>query len=235
MKILSIGNSYSQDSTRYLHQLAESCGVELDTANLYIGGCPLSLHHRNMLSEEKAYHYELNGKYTYLNASIKEALLASDWDVVTLQQQSFRSTDYSTFQPYLNNLAEYVRKHVPQAKIAMHQTWGYRDGEACLQHYANGSAMFADVEISYNKAMQDINADIILKSGKAFEMLKENGITDFYRDPIHASLGLGRYTLGLVWLKTLTGTDPYTVGEIKLDEEISEKEMEIAKKVASEI
>ncbi|MBO5007868.1 MAG: DUF4886 domain-containing protein [Clostridia bacterium] len=235
MKILSIGNSYSQDSTRYLHQLAQSCGVELDTANLFIGGCPLSLHHRNMLSEEKAYRYELNGKYTYLNASIKEALLAADWDVVTLQQQSFRSTDYSTFQPYLNNLAEYVRKHVPQAKIAMHQTWGYRDGEACLQHYQDGSAMFADVEKSYDKAMQDINADIILKSGKAFEMLKENGISDFYRDSIHASLGLGRYTLGLVWLKTLTGTDPHSVGEIKLDEAISEKDMEIAKKVAAEI
>ena len=58
---------------------------------------------------------------------------------------------------------------------------------------------------------------------------------DYFRDPIHASKGLGRYALGLMWLKTLTGKSPYEVGEIKLDEVVSKEYLEIAKKVVEEI
>ena len=64
MNVLSIGNSFSQDATRYLHQIARADGVKLTTVNLYIGGCPLSRHYRNMLSEEKVYGLECNGNIT---------------------------------------------------------------------------------------------------------------------------------------------------------------------------
>ena len=40
MNILSIGNSFSQDAQKWLHKLAAGNGVEMDTVNLYIGGCP---------------------------------------------------------------------------------------------------------------------------------------------------------------------------------------------------
>ncbi len=233
MKILSIGNSYSANATTYLHKLAESCKIELDTANLCIGGCPLSLHYRNMLSGNKAYTLQYNGDMTPFKVSMEEALLADDWDVITLQQQSFRSTDYETFQPYLNELAEYVATLCPKAKIVLHQTWGYQDGHTGLKHFENGSAMFAEVEKSYEKAAEEIGADFIIKSGKAFELLKENGITEYFSDPIHANNGVGCYTLGLVWLKALTGADPYSVGEIYTKLPVSDEEKEIAKKVAS--
>ncbi len=235
MNVLSIGNSYSVNATTYLHQLAESCGVTLETANLYIGGCPLSLHFRNMHSGERAYELQYNGFLTGFNVSIKEALLARDWDVITLQQQSFRSTNYETFQPYLGELYEYVKKLCPTAKIAIHQTWGYQDEYTGLKYFKNGSEMFAAAEKSYEQAAKDINADFIIKSGKAFELLKENGITNYFSDPIHTNKGIGCYTLGLVWLKALTDTDPYSVGEIYTSLEITAEEKAIAKKVVSEL
>lgn len=37
MKILSIGNSFSQDAHKWLHKLAKVNGVEFEIANLYIG------------------------------------------------------------------------------------------------------------------------------------------------------------------------------------------------------
>ncbi len=235
MNVLSIGNSYSVNATTYLHQLAESCGVALETANLYVGGCPLSLHFRNMNSGERAYELQYNGYLTGFNVSIKEALLAKDWDVITLQQQSFRSTNYETFKPYLSELYEYVKKLCPKAKIAIHQTWGYQDECIGLKHFKNGSEMFAAVEKSYEQAAKDINADFIIKSGKAFELLKENGITNYFSDPYHANKGIGCYTLGLVWLKALTDTDPYSVGEIYTSLEITDKEKAIAKKIVSDL
>ncbi len=35
--ILAIGNSFSTDSTHYIHQIAEAGGVEVKVVNLYIG------------------------------------------------------------------------------------------------------------------------------------------------------------------------------------------------------
>ena len=64
MNILSIGNSFSMDAQRYLHQIAKSGGSLINCYNLYIGGCPLSTHHRNMLSEERAYALEMNQEHT---------------------------------------------------------------------------------------------------------------------------------------------------------------------------
>ena len=55
MNILSIGNSFSQDAQRYLHRIAKSAGVEMNTFNLCIGGCPLEHHYNHMLSGEEAY------------------------------------------------------------------------------------------------------------------------------------------------------------------------------------
>lgn len=235
MKVLAIGNSYSQDGTRYVHELAKSCGENINITNLCIGGCPLSRHYRNMLSDEKAYTHEFNGIDTGLKVSLKDVLLTTEWDVITIQQQSFNSTMYDTFQPYLTELVAFIRKCAPKAKIALQQTWGYRDGEPDLRHYENGSAMFADVKASYELAAKEISADMIIKSGETFEGLKANGVTNYFRDQIHASLGLGRYALGLMWLKTLTGKSPYEVGEIKLDEEIDEASLEIAKMVVDHI
>ena len=37
MKILSVGNSFSQDAHRWLHHIAGLSGVSMETVNLYIG------------------------------------------------------------------------------------------------------------------------------------------------------------------------------------------------------
>ena len=41
MQILSIGNNFSQDAQRYLHQIVDADGEALKCVNLMIGGCPL--------------------------------------------------------------------------------------------------------------------------------------------------------------------------------------------------
>ena len=48
MKVLAIGTSFSQDATTFLHQVAEEQGVALEVVNLYIGGCSLETHWKNM-------------------------------------------------------------------------------------------------------------------------------------------------------------------------------------------
>lgn len=238
MNILSIGNSFSEDAQRYLHQIAKSDGVTIQAFNLCIGGCSLSTHHRNMLNEERVYTLEMNGVDTGFKVSLKEALLNRDWDVVTLQQVSKAAPYYDTYNPYLKTLVETVRLFVPKAKIVLHQTWAYEQNSELLNEflkYNDYKDMLQDVVESYKKAADDICADYIIPSGELFDSLLENGIEKIHRDTFHASLGLGRYSLGLIWYKFLTGKDISKISFNDFDEEISPEHISTAKKCVQEI
>lgn len=237
MNILSIGNSFSQDAQRYLHSIAKADGFELSTFNLYIGGCPISRHYRNMISDEMAYILEMNGESTGFKVSLKDALLNRDWDVITIQQVSSKAPYYETYQPYLDKLVEFVRLCVPKAKIAVHQTWAYEQGSNRLQielGYNDQADMFNDIEESYKKATESIGADFVIPSGKVFQKLIASGVEKVHRDTFHASLGIGRYAIGLLWYSILSGNDVKENTFCDFDEEISEKEILIIKECVAE-
>ena len=121
LKILSIGNSFSQDAHRYLHGIAESYGKEIHNVNLYIGGCSLE-RHWNTITEDIADHtLEVHGKSTGEKIKIKDALTMDEWDYVTLQQVSTQSFNIDSYFPYITELAPYVRKYAPKAKILLQQ------------------------------------------------------------------------------------------------------------------
>lgn len=238
MDILSIGNSFSQDAQRYLHQIAKADGVDIRCFNLYIGGCSLSKHYCNMLSEERVYTLEMNGSSTGFFVSLKDALLNRDWDVITVQQVSSQSPDYDTYQPYLDGLVEYIRRLVPKAKIAVHQTWAYEQGSERLHEelkYSEYKEMLGDIVKAYQKAAEHIGANFIIASGEVFGAMLENGIEKIHRDTFHASLGLGRYALGLTWYKCLTGNAIADNNFHDFDEVISAEHIAIAKKSVLEV
>ena len=238
MNILSIGNSFSQDAQRYLHKIAEADGYNLNAFNLYIGGCSLHRHYSNMLSEKEVYTLEMNGESTNFMVSMKEALLNREWDVVTIQQVSTQSPYYETYQPYLNKLAEFIKICSPKSKIVIHQTWAYEQDSERLNNkmgYDNQSDMFVDVKNAYEKAAKEIGADLIIPSGELFQRLILAGVKKIHRDTFHASIGLGRYALGLLWYKMLTGKHVSENKFNRFDEEISETEIKIVKNCVEEV
>ncbi len=238
MNILSIGNSFSQDAQRYLHDIAKADGIDISTFNLYIGGCSLSTHYRNMLSEKQEYTLEMNGISTRFRVSLKDALLNRDWDIVTVQQVSSQAPIYDTYQPYLDELVQYVRRLVPKAKIAVHQTWAYEQGSKRLNEemkYSDYKMMLGDIVKAYETAAKQIGADYVIPSGEVFGAMLENGIEKVHRDTFHASLGLGRYALGLTWYRFLIGKDVAENTFCDFDEEVSARQIAIAKKSVSEI
>ena len=85
MKILSIGNSFSQDSQKWLHSIAATDDLELDTFNLFIGGCSLETHWENIESNASAYSFEGNNGVFIKNISIEDALNEYDYDIITIQ------------------------------------------------------------------------------------------------------------------------------------------------------
>ena len=209
MKILAIGNSFSQDATAYLYGMADAAGLEAKVVNLYIGGCPLSKHAFNALGRERDYELEYNGFLTRFKVSIMDALKNDEWDVITVQQASHYSYDYSTYQPHLTTLRDFIRTYAPKPEIVVHQTWAYEDGSERLasKGFASFAEMFAGVEDAYARAAAFLGARTI-PTGDAVRRAVEQGFIRMHRDGFHLSYGAGRYTAACVWLETLFGADP---------------------------
>ena len=238
MNVLAIGNSFSQDATRYLYDIARGEGENLEVVNLYIGGCSLDRHFRNIMDDKKAYELEVDGHKTGFLVSVKDALLNREWDVVTLQQVSGKSGKYETFKPYLEELVSYVKKYAPNAKIYLHQTWAYEDNSKILyNNYSteSGKEMYKLLEAAYNKAYEDISADGMIESGKLIMKLLDNGIEKIHRDTFHLTFGLGRFAAGLLWYRTLTGKPTDGVAFCDFDESVTKEEIAIAKKCINEM
>lgn len=236
MNILSIGNSFSQDAQRYLYSIAKSDNFDLTCVNLFIGGCPLHTHFKNICTDEAAYMLEINGFITGFKVSIKEALLSREWDVVTLQQASHFSFDENTYFPYISTLSDYVKKYAPKAKIVVHQTWSYEEGSEKLKIFGfeKQDDMFKKLQSAYKKAADSIGADLIIPSGEAMQLLIENNIK-VHRDSFHLSLGAGRYCAALLWYALLSGNDIDNNSFCDFDEAVSPETVKIIKNCVKEV
>ncbi len=234
LQILSIGNSFSEDAQRYLHQIAAKEGVALRCVNLYIGGCSLEQHCNNLHTNEPAYMWQENGAHTDSYVSIAQALNETQWDYITVQQVSQLSPSFESYLPYLTEVVQYVRERVPNAKLLVHQTWPYEDRSNRLTvelGYQDPHDMLRDIVAAYQKAAQCISADGIIPSGQAMMYAIDSGLGNAYRDGFHANLGIGRYLLGLTWFMTITGTQDIH-GAIELDEPATEDVRQIALQAA---
>ncbi len=215
IKLLSIGNSFSTDAHKYLHNIAEQNGVLLDCYNLFIGGCSLETHWQNYEENNEFYDLEINGNEATRKISINEALTMKKWDVVTVQQASAFSGIYNSYLPYLPNLVEVIREKLPRAKLYFHETWSYETDslhEGFLNYNSNPKEMYSCIKFSAEKAGDLIGAEII-PTGDVVQFVRENipafdyenGGISLCRDGFHLSEDYGRFLASAVWFKKLTG------------------------------
>jgi len=208
MNILSIGNSFSQDAHKWLSRIARGCGDDLLAANLYIGGCSLQTHWENFVSGAADYDLELNGEFVR-KISIPEALELMNWDVITFQQASHFSGDYSTYVPYLTDLFTAVKARCPEAAYYIHQTWSYEHDSThpgFLRYDCSQEAMYTMLTQCYTDAAAAIGARL-LPVGTLIQYLRENtaqfdyahGGLSLCRDGFHLSWLYGRYAAALLW------------------------------------
>ena len=225
MKILSIGNSFSEDAQRYLAAVGHSMGLEIKCMNACIGGCTLVRHYNNMRSSAPDYLVQVCGSNVREGATLEEILLSDTFDVITLQEASVRSADYHNFEPYLSSLVEYIREKCPTARIALHETWAYESGSERIKNlgFNEHSEMYEKIKTAYEKAMTDTKADLLIPSGAVMAHLYEHGLK-IHRDGFHASRGIGRYALALCWIKAIFGISVKDNEFFDFEEDVTEEE-----------
>lgn len=216
IKVLAIGNSFSQDAVEsYLHQLAEAAGCRTIIANMYIGGCSLQQHWENAQSGAAAYSYRKIGvdgvKVITSGVSLATALADEDWDYVSLQQNSGNSGDYTTYESCLPQLVRYVRERVSsRCRLIWHQTWAYAQNctNSEFAKYNNDQlTMYRAIVDASRRAYRDNGFDLLIPTGTAVQDARTTFIGDrMNRDGYHLNIAYGRYTAACTWCEALFGS-----------------------------
>ena len=233
MKILLISNSFGVNLQTYAKQIAKANGLDLEIYTLYIGGCPLELHDKNIKENNRAYELFVDGQTTSIFMSIDEALRLQDWEYISLQQASHLSGDINSYYPYLNSVYTYVRIKCPKAKIMWHQTWAY-SGKNPFKYeevkqwlptfkFKNNLEMKNAIDLALEKIKNDFKFDLVINSGDVvFEAMKE--FDDVYDSEGFHLNKLGCYLIGSNFVKILLNKElKNTYFPDDLDENICKK------------
>ena len=228
IKILAIGNSYSQNALHYMFDLLTQLGVNgsnIILANAYISGGSLNDHFTNAKNNTKAElkreTFLANGKITETSKgayTLQELIEQQPWDVITLQQASNYSGVSSTYNTDLDFLIQYIADHAsnPNYKLGWHMTWAYRSG-----YSSSWPQLFMYHEICNaveTKIVPNNAFDFIIPTGTAIQNARGLYGDILNDDGTHLS-NLGRYIAAAMWIKTITGYDiaslktPYTASD----------------------
>ena len=206
VKILTIGNSFAENATTYLEQMAASVpGYAIEVTKANIGGCSLERHSSLIEACEEDPSLKPYGNEFCLH----ELLVREPYDFVTIQQVSSQSWRPDSFEPYAGQIIQLIRELAPQAQILIHQTWAYDEDCVRLENWDLSKAeMHRRLVESYDKLASDYNLEI-LPSGEAFyvSFAKDPELNLWKSDNYHANEN-GCYLAGAVWLGQLLDVSP---------------------------
>ena len=240
VRILAIGNSFSQDAVeQYLHELAEAEGISTIIGNMFIGGCSLERHVKNARDNAPAYAYRKIGtdgkKREKGKMSLETVLADEDWDYVSLQQASPFSGMYETYEASLPELLEYVKARLPKkTKLMLHQTWAYASTSrhSGFKNYnCNQLTMYQAIADAVKKAAKANKIKIVIPSGTAIQNARTSFIGDHLnRDGYHLDVKIGRYTAACTWFERIFKHN--VVGNPYTPEGLDEARKAVAQKAA---
>ena len=226
VNILAIGNSFTVDGTTYLYDILTDAGIEnVVLERLQIGGCSLDTHWTNISENKSSYSCTLytKGGTSSAASSINYAISEEDWDFIVIQQVSYESgmpDSYGHLHDILSFLDE--NKTNEDAKIFWQMTWAYQQNST-----HNGFANYnKDQMTMYNAIVNTVKETVladelidgIIPSATTMQNMRTSHLGDtLTRDGFHASYDYGRYSLGLTWMKALTGLSPENVDWVPAD------------------
>ena len=211
IKVLAFGNSFSNDGTTFIDDIAKADGKDIRVADCSIGGCSLERHYSNMLNGYTDYslnYRTITGTTGFSKVSMQQALMSADWDYITIQQVSGYSGMYDSFEPYLKELIAYFKEMCPDAEILFHATWAYAQDSTHndFKNYGKDqNTMHEAIEDAYLTASQNYGFVRLIPTGEAIKRARATTMGDnFNRDGYHLN-DKGRLVAALTWYETFTG------------------------------
>ncbi|MCL9676964.1 DUF4886 domain-containing protein [Acinetobacter sp. ACZLY 512] len=192
IKILGIGNSFTQDAFMYVPWLLKELGFNnFSVSVLMYGGCTLEQHYNFAINNQSVYDYEIydtDGPDYWVSKgtkTFKEGINFLNFDTIILQQQSARSWDYSSYAPYLNPLINYIYANTNYTtRLGWHGTPSAPDGQRNGNWNWNGSGSFTSAEFyakqqdAYQQLHVDTPIEYVIPAGTAVQNLRSTSLKD---------------------------------------------------------
>lgn len=211
LKILAIGNSFTDNGTNWLPRLINDCdGDSICIAKLTRSGCSLQQHWENHLNDREDYtlSYSDRGRWQASETkTIDGALYLMDWDIIILQQVSNDAGRWPTFQPWLDFMKDLCLAANPSARLGWQYTWAYTPGSShpCFGYYDNDSEkMYAAIMEAQDRASEGMDfkimsAPLVRKLREAYPEVSNQ----FSADGYHIIDDLALLALSMLWHDTL--------------------------------
>ena len=224
LKILAIGNSFSNNALTYLPIIAKELGIEeIVIGKLYRGSCTVERHWTDAQKGADYESFQVNTTFdanwtTYPSGqrSLIYALKLCDWDIITFQQASGTSGVASSLSN-LQNLIDFVdaNKTNPNAKFYWHMTWAYSQfsthGSFPTYNKDQMTMYNAIIDVTKNNIATNASFAGIIPAGTAVQNYRDNQINDstieskyITTDGYHLQT-YSQLLVTLTWLRTLTG------------------------------
>ena len=212
LKILGIGNSFTEDGTEYLFDVAKnSPDSDIIVGRTVIGGCSLDMHWNYIQNNEANYTFSIwYPTYKYdseKKVTLEEGLKKEKWDVIVIQQVSNEAGDSETYSK-LDSIIDYIKKYCPKAKIMWQMTWAYpqdSDHGGFSKYNCDQLTMYNAIVDTYKNTVSKRDAiEDVIPTGTAVQNLRTALGDTLNRDSLHLSYDYGRYTAALCWYKAIT-------------------------------
>ena len=225
LKVLDIGNSYTEDATAYLKLIAEASGSDLSDMCLYklMAGYASFRNWYNTATDSNPHTYsfrkvlgginvvtpEKNATNDY-GTLIRSVLKDNEWDLILIHQVSAYAPYFSQWAGkgsggYLNEFIQLLKDYQPSAKIGMLLIHSYWSG-----YSANSEKSHLDrwelIAKSVKEFTEAYDCSLIIPYGTAVENLRASSLNNEYdltRDGVHLGYGLARYTAACTYYQAL--------------------------------
>ena len=224
LRILDIGNSFTDDAVAYLKRIADSSKTDLSNICIYKLMRPSASYKRfvdcyNGKDKGKFYYKKVVGDIecplTITSSAdkqnnqllFKDVLTSYKWDKIVIHQLSNYSDDFERWLTngdggYLKELLDIIRKHQPNAEV------GYLLPHVAFKQAENGNTKerWFNVMTSYQKLKDLYGVDFVIPYGTAIENLRTTVYNDEFglcRDGHHIAFGLARYTAACAYYQSV--------------------------------
>lgn len=225
LRVLDIGNSYTEDAIHYLPLLTKHSGVDVSDMCLYKavrGGASFKNWCDIYCDNDSTKSYSITKVLGGLNANIsgiaatgngekfRNTLSNNEWDLIIIHQVSTYAPYFEKWEEdgdagHLSELIQLIRQHQPNATIGFLLVHSYWDGYGGNKEKSSFERWKLIVE-STRKLSENYNIDFIIPYGTAIENLRASSLNNEYDltiDGTHCASGLADYTAACCYFESL--------------------------------
>ncbi|MBO4216529.1 MAG: DUF4886 domain-containing protein [Clostridia bacterium] len=237
LRILAVGNSFSQDSVEYLPALLRSAGIPCVVGDLYNPGCTMQRHVESAAAGKGIYNYLKNTGCEWTDrpeTPLSFALADEDWDIITIQEASRLTGFPESFGEWLSPLLDLVTAAHPRARIGWNMTWAYQSDSPNSHFPSYGRDQTRMYEMICARVKEFIlpekRISFVIPVGTAVQNARSSFLGDtLTRDGSHLSLGFGRFLASLTWACAVSGLAPERFDFNPLPDRITEDMLRVAR------